>query len=274
MISITAVIIFDADNTLWDTNAVFVAAQTALLRTLQREGLLDDPAHQLPALRRLDNALVTRLGSAEYDFRTLTMAMALKFRHGVAEDEAIERVIAGEERNGSVRAIAERAHAALIAGLEKLPVLLPYAAETLAVIRRARGPDCRLVTLVFSEGHEPRLRRAIEAHTTALDGLVDDYVIAPKSAQSFAATRDRGLRLLGEVRDPKSILSVMVGDSLKRDIKFANQAGFVTVYVPAAYKGHETPSEPDEQPYATIADLRQLPAVLRDLGIPVEVTHS
>ena len=52
------VLIFDADNTLWDTNAVFHAAHLAMLKVLEQAQLVSDSRNQVTRLRSIDRALM------------------------------------------------------------------------------------------------------------------------------------------------------------------------------------------------------------------------
>jgi FMN phosphatase YigB (HAD superfamily) len=72
-----AVLIFDADNTLWDTDSVFRSAQLSLLRTLQKFHLLSDPEEHLSTLRTIDRELFEQMGRFEYDFKVLSIALII-----------------------------------------------------------------------------------------------------------------------------------------------------------------------------------------------------
>ena len=70
-----AVIVFDADNTLWDTNAVFRTAQLELLRVFEKHGLVTSAEEELSTLRQIDQQLMSSLGNFEYDFVNLSRAL-------------------------------------------------------------------------------------------------------------------------------------------------------------------------------------------------------
>jgi putative hydrolase of the HAD superfamily len=69
------VLIFDADNTLWDTNAVFHSAQVAMLETFETVDILSNARSQVERLRAIDRILIQRLERHEYDFRILATAL-------------------------------------------------------------------------------------------------------------------------------------------------------------------------------------------------------
>jgi ribonucleotide monophosphatase NagD (HAD superfamily) len=95
--------------------------------------------------------------------------------------------------------------------------------------------------------------------------------MAPKSKETFEQAKEIGLQLLSQTTGVKETAFVLIGDSLHRDIKFGNQAGFITVYKPSAFEGFETPNTSDEQPCYTIKSLEELPSILReDLGLMIQ----
>src|SRR5438552_6674031 len=83
------VVVFDADNTLWDTNAVFRQAQLCLLGEMSKAGLLTDSEAELDTLRTLDRELVSQLGRFEYDFRLLSAAAAHYYSERVTIRNAV-----------------------------------------------------------------------------------------------------------------------------------------------------------------------------------------
>ena len=81
--------------------------------------------------------------------------------------------------------------------------------------------------------------------------------------------KQRGKELLPSTPSCSAAPAVLIGDSLHRDIKLGNQAGFITIYKPSPFKGDEKPLGADEHPDYTIAMLSELPAVLGDLDMAV-----
>src|SRR5690349_5120340 len=96
-----AVLVFDADNTLWDTDSVFRAAQLAVLSTLAEAGIISDPYSQLGTLRTVDQELIRQLGRAEYDFSLLPTALIAFYTSGLATTEAARIAIAQQKDNSS-----------------------------------------------------------------------------------------------------------------------------------------------------------------------------
>ena len=266
---VDAVLIFDADNTLWHTNAIFRAAQLAALRVLAEASLIVDPEAQLETLRTLDRELVRRMGRFEYDFRVLLAAVSYHTQ-GLPAEEAITRAITRSEEGVGLEhsAAVERAHAAFRRGLDEVPPLYPDAEAILTAIRSSQS-DQHIITVLFSEGDPERVERTLRANGVREREFFDEIIVAHKSREAFEAANELGLQHLPQRKDGGEILTVSIGDALRRDIKFCNQAGFITVYIPSDFHGREEPQEPDEEPCFTIESLRELPAVLRGLGVPL-----
>ncbi len=267
-----AVLIFDADNTIWDTDAVFRGAQLALLKTFAKAELITQPDLQLKTLRTLDQALVNKLGQAEYDFKLLSTALACFYSQKSTLSEAVDAAVhAKPVMNPILTGVCEEAYQAFKRELRRVPPLYPETIPVLSAIRASASEANSLVTILHSEGNHTRLEHILEAHNIWGQRLFDEIIIAPKSKEAFEQAKGIGLRLLSQTTGSKGVVFVLIGDSLHRDIKFGNQAGFITVYKPSAFKGFETPNTPDEQPCYTIQSLGELPTILKeDLGLPIQ----
>ncbi|HKP53629.1 MAG TPA: HAD family hydrolase [Chloroflexia bacterium] len=265
-----SLIVFDADNTLWDANKVFTDAQLALLTSLQDAGLKIDPAEDLATLRSTDMLLGSILERAEYDFRLLVMAMMLIASTGVSKEEAASQVLSDDPSAADLPPeVIDSSFASYSEALMQIPPLFPGTKDVLAYIGTCSSKRDPLVTAVLSEGNEERLEMILQAHRIRDERYFDEIVIARKSKQAFEEIKAVGIKLLPEPPDQVRTLVMMVGDSLHRDIKLANQADFMTVYKPSRFKGHETPQEEDEKPDYTISALTELPPILHELGVPV-----
>ena len=94
-------------------------------------------------------------------------------------------------------------------------------------------------------------------------------IIRPvKSREIFEEAKRQGLQHFSKSFPSTEDQSISVGDSLKRDIKFGNQAGFLTIYKPANFMGTEEPADKDEEPFFKIRSLDELPPILQEIGIP------
>ncbi len=264
-----AVVIFDADNTLWDTDGVFRAAQLALLSTLADTGLLRDPMEHLCTLRCIDQALVRQLGQAEYDFRVLAAALTLWCTQSLSVDAAVNAVLSGLPMNPELLPLIDMAHQALETGLHQIPRMFPDTEAVLTALRASSTKDNTVVTIMLTEGKTQRLERILEAHQIRRRNLFDAIIIAPKCLTTFAEAKQIGLEQLARQGAETSMQLIMIGDSLQRDIMFGNQVGCTTVYKPAVFKGYEIPRSPDEVPHYVIERLQELPAILCGLGLCV-----
>lgn len=267
----SAVLVFDADNTLWDTNDVFRRAQLDLLGVLAKEGLMADSESQLDTLRELDRELISRLGSFEYEFRLLSAAVTHFYYHELTPEEAVRRAVSSMSGgdDGRLSRLIDDSYHAYEEALRRIPRLYPDTEEVLSLVQKSRSEKNLIVTVIFSDGKPSRLERILRAHGIRGRGLFDEIVIGRKSKEAFEKTKELGARHLPNYGADKELLFVMTGDSLKRDIKFGNQTGYVTVYKPANFHGHERPFESDEQPHFTIARLIDLLPILRELGVAV-----
>ena len=270
-------LVFDADNTLWDTDSVFRSAQIALLGVLSEKGLLEEPEAELAALREVDQALSEQVGRFEYDFRHLVRALIPLYRERQSVEDAVAGALSTEaDLDEDDAALVEQAVMAFGKRMGATPALYPGTVETLSLVRSRLGRAMPCAMAVFSEGDPKRLRRILKAHGRKFEGLFDDLIIAPKSVESFREAKRAVLRHLagsadGEPREQEAVV-VMVGDTLRRDVKFGNQAGFTTVYKPSPYKGREQPQGDDEEPDFTIGAWDEFPAVVDRLVEPALVS--
>ena len=262
-------ILFDADNTLWDTNAVFIDAQLAMLRVLSEGGVLDDPERALPTLRAIDMALVEHVGRFEYDVHQLAQAVIVHFETDLQGDALMEALSRSSSPTPGRDALARAAGRVYLDGLQRVPPVLPDTIEILRLLHAARQLGAPLVTAVLSEGDPERLERVFNAYHVDIGALFDEIIVGHKSRLAFERARTALVELLPPAADQSETLFVIVGDALTRDIKFGKQAGFVTVYIPSSFKGVEEPRAEDEVADFTIERMGELPPILARLGIPL-----
>src|SRR4051794_25138629 len=93
VVGMRAVIVFDADNTLWDTDGVFRSAQIAMLQTLGKAGLPVSPESHFGTLRAVDQEIMSSVTQAEYDFRLLAFALILHFSQHQSITEAAQTAL-------------------------------------------------------------------------------------------------------------------------------------------------------------------------------------
>jgi len=260
---VSAALIFDADNTLWDTNAVFRKAQLEILRVFAKSGLIKEPESELANLRLIDKALANL--AQDFEYRPIILPVALD--HYYSRNVSIDEAAAWALQQGStyaqdfVRSSCESFNKAL----EQIPPMFKDAEEVLIKLQDARASGSPIALVMFSEGKARRLERILEAHHLRNRKVFDQIVIQKKSLDSFCHVREVAHRHLSSVNE--ETLFVMIGDSLQRDIVLANRTGFVTVYKPAVFLGEENASSKDEEPRFRIDSLLELPGLLGRLGL-------
>jgi putative hydrolase of the HAD superfamily len=209
----------DADNTLWDTDAVFAEAQLAMLRDIERATGRRAPADDdrgLAFLRRIDQGIAaTHPERLRYPPTLLAYGLELALA-GEQLDRAVARVmrLVAPPRSDFadiVQRFTER--------LKQVPHLRKRVREGLTAVAAAGVP-----TTVVTEERLERCRQLLEAHR--LVPLIVDVVSIRKSAETF-----RNLRHAANVDRV-----VMVGDQLDRDIRASYAAGFETFYFPGGFQ--------------------------------------
>jgi putative hydrolase of the HAD superfamily len=266
----SVILVFDADNTLWDTNAIFREAQVGLLRVFAKAGLMKDPEAELGNLREMDLALIRRSGQFEYDFRCLANAVGIYYSGKRNVEEAADQALQQVQSVSS--SIIDESCKAFEAALNEIPSLFGDAEQILKVLRGSRTLGQPIVVMLFSDGKPDRIERILRAHH--LEGSVfDEIVMRTKTVESFNSVRALGMAHLTTV-DVSSVLSFMIGDSLKRDIGPAKKAGFTTVYKPAEFLGTEVPADRHQEPDFRIDSLAELIPLLEGMGVSLKRTRK
>lgn len=262
------VLIFDADNTLWDTNAVFHAAHVAMLGVFEEAQLLSNARDQVVHLRAIDRALMKHYDRHEYDFKTLVAAVAHHFARGLSiDDAATYAALHGEaDFDVNMRVLMQNAYDLHIGTLAELPPLFPGVMEILSHFETTRARPPHVAIVMFSEGHPERLKQTIAGHALGQVSYFNEIVMEKKDVQSFKRVGALGCRCLPDAAR-RDVTTVVIGDSMQRDIRYANEAGFTTVYIPSPFQGVEIPQCDIEQPDFQIESLLELPSVMAALGL-------
>jgi putative hydrolase of the HAD superfamily len=212
----------DADNTLWDTNAVYANAQLQLLAGVETRLQRQSPSSEkLEFVRELDQLLATQhhLG-LRYPARLLIRALELALT-GATPVDAARRAWS---QASVVGCLSETDTSALetnfLGALNSLPRLRPGVRKGLGDLHR-----CRYRMVLLTEGN---LARA----TTIAEGLsIRHFFERMLETKKQLTTLSRIRSALGSPQ-----LVIMVGDQLDRDIKPAQKAGFKTIYFPGGFK--------------------------------------
>lgn len=263
-------LVLDADNTLWDTNRVFETARQQMLAILVAATEEASAKDATPEVIR-DLARSLSLPESERELDVIARATAFFLCADGPDDEA-KRVEWAARRaqtgavpdTGANESKIREAADAFRATLRTVPPLLPGADDLLNAVRtwRADRPAHRR-SVLFSEGQPDRLDVAFEAYDIGTGRHFDDIVLREKTPDAFSTLRT-SIEAALEHADPGSLGAdiVVVGDSLRRDIQPANVAGCTTIYCPGDYKGHQTPSTPDEEPDYVVSTLEKVRSIL------------
>ena len=236
----------DADNTLWDTNGIFVEAQLGMLRELEMAAGLSAPDAEdrgLEFLRRVDqNIAASHPERLRYPPVLLARGLLFALAGDSAEqaaDRATREQVAIPGGGKAVQRFIER--------LRAVPGLRAGVRNGLTVIATAGVP----ITVVTEERLE-RCQQLLEAHS--LSAFVQEVISIHKTVEAFRRLR----------REAGGGLALMIGDQLDRDIRCAGDAGFETFFFPSGfvpYWNRDLAHVPDHE----IAQFDEVvPFILRD----------
>ena len=245
--------IFDGDNTLWDTNAVFTDAQKDILRGLKEAGIHAEPERDFALLRKVDDLLIKYFGKREYDITYLLLCLIRHFKGEPVDDiSQVAKIVANSENTELT--LAQTLGSEFNASLKRLPNLFPDVIESLSSIRQAG----RTVMVLYSEGMEARLKRICD-HYTMLT-YFHDIVLGDKSLEDWFKTKERAVKVFKAVfpRARKQPRIYVIGDLLERDIRPGNLIGARTIYKPGGYKGVETPRDKEHTPTMAVSSMKEL----------------
>lgn len=268
-------LVVDADNTLWDTNQVFEDARREMLSVLLKAGDEDETSSENRAGPDVLRELAQRLSlvTGTNDLNLLARATGL-FLLGAGPGPNTTRVEwaarqaqagAVPDKHGAGEALIQSAAEAFRTALRTVPPLLAGAEDLLRSVQewKAMRPG-RRQSVLFSEGDPDRLGTAFDAYGIGSGRHFDDIVLREKTESAFSDVRGRiETTLVGQSVSAPELDIVVIGDSLKRDIRPANAVGCTTVYCPGDFKGHETPDTPAEAPDHTVSSLTDALDLLR-----------
>lgn len=249
--------IFDGDNTLWDTNAVFTDAQKNILRGLKEAGIHADRERDFGLLRKVDDLLIKYFGKREYDITHLPLCLIRHFKGDPVEDvNQVAKIVASSESTEVT--LAQTLGSEFNASLTRLPDLFPDVIEGLSLIRQAG----RTVMILYSEGRESRLRRICDHYGMA--NYFHDIVLGDKSLEDWFNSKERAIKIFKKVfpRETKQPTIYVIGDLLERDVRPGNLIGARTIYKPGGYKGVETPKDEEHTPAMTVSSMKEVVSLL------------
>jgi putative hydrolase of the HAD superfamily len=234
----SVVVFTDADNTLWDTNAVFAVAQLRLLERMESVIRIKTPiSDRLSFVREVDQLLAgVHYANLKYPPRLLAASIALVLR-GKRPGLAVQEVLSGVPSSVAKAIDIEGAEEAFLADLQTIPELRPGVREGMAILGNAN-----ISVIVITEGNKVNCER-----------LMIHYAIASHVWHILEGKKRPTLyrHALAWAGDPR--FSFMIGDQLDRDIGPANEVGVTTVYFPGNFCPRWAPAEGEIQPDVTVA---------------------
>ena len=246
--TLTPVTVFvDADNTLWDTDSVFAAAQLALLASVEAAiSLKASSADRLAFVRAIDQAIAERHHAGlRYPPRLLAHGVALALAGSVG-DYAAKRAWRGEHNDllpkGAVAEV-EKNYFEAIGHLPSLRLGVPEGLEGLEVA------GCTV--LIVTEGARARVEKT--AMKLKLVGNFTQIIKGPKRSELYR-------RVLKLSAVPQR--SFMVGDQLDRDIAPAKLAGIETIYFPGGFQPRWARKGVLVQPDHRIESFAEVPSIV------------
>lgn len=246
------IIIFDGDNTLWDTNAIFTDAQLAVLEELRNSGLDIDPKEEFNNLRLFDDMLIKKYQKYEYNFKVLSFALYLYYKNKSSKEEAIQIAydIFKEGKKEDDLDVAEKCYEAFKNKLIQIPSLFPNVKKTLKYLK-----DIKCFLILLSEGKKERLLKIIDYHD--LEQFFDHVSTERKSIEIFNKLISKYSEMLKYSRNcPRKV--IVVGDMLEREILIGNIIGAITIYKPGGYKPNQKPKNKMETPNYKIIEISEI----------------
>ena len=243
----SATVFVDADNTLWETDAVFAEAQLNLLAAVEEamrtRARVDD---RLGYVRDIDQGIAERHHSGLRYPPKLLIRAAASALGGEAPDRAARLAL-----TGSAKAVLGEDVAAAIEGryfedLARAPALRPGVLEGLAILQNAGA-----TVLIVTEG--ARAKVECTADRLGLAGHFTRIIEGAKRPDLFR----RVLRLTGA--PPRAF---MVGDQLDRDIVPAKEAGAGTIYFPGGFKPRWHPTAEEVVPDHVVTTFLDVPRIV------------
>lgn len=241
-------VVVDADNTLWDTNAVYANAQLALLSAVEEHVGVSATGDRLAYLRVIDQALAQRHPERlRYPARLLAQAIASALDRGDASNAAVLVLEGATEAKLLDELIAQSIEIDFIDALRSAPSIREGVREGLDAFQ-ADGA----VMVILTEGQKARVEA--NAKELGLAHYFSDLIEAVKTPRSFGDLMERA---------PSPDLAFVIGDQLQSDIRPAQAAGFTTIYFPGGFKPEWEPAVAEIAPDYHIKNFADAPPIVR-----------
>lgn len=226
-------LIFDGDDTLWETQELYERAKTKFANLIARLGYKKNQA--IAQMDLIDSANVLEHGFSRRRFPLSLVQTYRKLaeRAGAKVDKQLER---------ELRVLGHAVYA-------KKPKLIPYALLTLRRLKKS----FRLVLLTKGDTSVQRKRVAHSGLSDLFDAV---YIVRNKSSDEL---RDV-LRCEGVA--PRD--AVMIGDSVRSDIRPAIEIGMSAIWLRRKTWRYEKDSLPASRRLILVESLKKLPEILQN----------
>lgn len=239
-------VVTDADNTLWDTDAVYAEGQLGLLKRIESDiGITTDSEDRLAFVREVDQELV-RLHNYNLKYPPIFLDLALSFSlKGLSPFEAANKAM--EYDVGEISGARARKHVNWFIDhiINEKPKLRPGVLEGLKQLHKMNA-----TIIILTEGYEKRCNSLIKSF--GLKDFFSDVIVNRKEIAIYK-------KILKENRNKKSF---MIGDQLDRDVFPAMEAGFIAIYFPGGFQPKWIPNENSNRPDYQISSFEEVPSIV------------
>ena len=250
------IIIFDGDNTLWDTNAVFTEAQLAILEELRRFGVNIVPKDEFDKLRLIDDMLIKKYQKHEYNFRVLCFALYLHYKNKLSEEEAMQMAYDIFEKNMKYEGldIADKCYDVFNKKLKQIPSLFDNVKKTLKYLKAVK-----CVLILSSEGKKYRIMKILDEYD------LKQFFVHISTEEKSIETFKKIISKISKYQETCSKKVFVVGDILEREIFMGNKIGAITIYKPSYYKPNQKPKNKMEIPNYKIKEIGDIKNIVKSL---------
>jgi putative hydrolase of the HAD superfamily len=245
--TIASTVFVDADNTLWDTDAVFAHAQLNLLEQVEDIfGSRCPIEDRLAFVRELDQRIAqVHHRGLRYPPRLLIYAIGHSFA-GVPAGRTVQQSLLGERPSPLSEDTMLRVERSFFEAIGKPPDLRPGVIDGLAELHEAG-----VLVLVVTEASRDKTERLLRHFD--LYRFMNRLIEGKKRPELYS----RVLRLPG-----LPARAYMVGDQLDRDIGPAKVAGLVTIYFPGGFRPRWISDEGAIKPDYRIESFMDVPRIV------------
>lgn len=209
-------VVTDADNTLWDTDKIYADAQLELLRQVEDQVPRSGGARSLEFVRELDQGIAAlHPQHLRYPPELLVSAIACALT-GVPAATAVSQSLAGWLPRFDGSRLATQFLQNVMTRVPALRVGVRAGLEALT--------DKGIAPVVLTEGNMDRCLKLLSQHD--IYRFIRTVVEQRKSPDCFTLLQEE----FGGVAT-----SYMIGDQPDRDIAFAREAGYTTIYFPGSF---------------------------------------